>query len=212
MALTVGDRTIRPLTADEVMRMVDAGIIGEDERVELLARSAHADEPAGPAARGRRPAAHRLARAADGRRDARRPCAAAVRRPGPDLAARARHRRGRARRLDDRAPPHGARSSIEVAVSSLRTDTQVKPAALRRGRRVPEYWVVDVAGQRARGVHGTARRRVRNARDARCRPRTSRRARSTSRRSTSARSSPARSDVHGFVTRPSRRAGSLSPA
>jgi hypothetical protein len=36
MELTVGDRRVRPLTADEVMRMVEAGILGYDEPVELL--------------------------------------------------------------------------------------------------------------------------------------------------------------------------------
>jgi hypothetical protein len=36
MPLTVGDRDVRPLTAVEVQRMVDAGILAEDERVELL--------------------------------------------------------------------------------------------------------------------------------------------------------------------------------
>jgi len=36
MPLTVGDRDVRPLTADEVLRMVELGVLGEDERVELL--------------------------------------------------------------------------------------------------------------------------------------------------------------------------------
>ena len=36
MALTVGDRPVRPLTQDEVLLMVEAGILGDDEPVELL--------------------------------------------------------------------------------------------------------------------------------------------------------------------------------
>ena len=36
MASAVEDRRIRPLTADEVLRMVHAGILREDEPVELL--------------------------------------------------------------------------------------------------------------------------------------------------------------------------------
>ena len=36
MALTVGDRAVRPLTADEVLRMLELGILSEDEPAELL--------------------------------------------------------------------------------------------------------------------------------------------------------------------------------
>jgi Uma2 family endonuclease len=36
MAIVLGDRPARPLTVDEVMRMLEAGIIDESERVELL--------------------------------------------------------------------------------------------------------------------------------------------------------------------------------
>ena len=36
MALTVGEREVRPLTADEVVRMVEVGILSEDDPVELL--------------------------------------------------------------------------------------------------------------------------------------------------------------------------------
>lgn len=36
MALVVGDREVRPLTAHEVMRMVELDVLGEDEPVELL--------------------------------------------------------------------------------------------------------------------------------------------------------------------------------
>jgi hypothetical protein len=36
MALTISDRAVRPLTADEDLRMVELGILSEDERVELL--------------------------------------------------------------------------------------------------------------------------------------------------------------------------------
>lgn len=36
MAFVLGDREIRPLTAEEVLRMVEAGVLHEDEPVELL--------------------------------------------------------------------------------------------------------------------------------------------------------------------------------
>ena len=36
MVLTVADRPVRPLTADEVIRMEQLGILSEDEPVELL--------------------------------------------------------------------------------------------------------------------------------------------------------------------------------
>ncbi len=36
MAVTLEGLPIRSLTADDVMAMVDHGILGEDERVELL--------------------------------------------------------------------------------------------------------------------------------------------------------------------------------
>jgi len=36
LALTIGDRPVHRLTADAVLRMVDAGILDEDARVELL--------------------------------------------------------------------------------------------------------------------------------------------------------------------------------
>ena len=36
MALTVADRPVRPLTVDEVMAMLRAGIIPGDNRLELL--------------------------------------------------------------------------------------------------------------------------------------------------------------------------------
>ena len=39
MAFTLGDRPVRPLTADEVLRMVEAGSLGEDRRFELLHRT-----------------------------------------------------------------------------------------------------------------------------------------------------------------------------
>ena len=36
MAFVLGDRPVRPLTADEVLGMVEAGILSPKERVELL--------------------------------------------------------------------------------------------------------------------------------------------------------------------------------
>jgi Uma2 family endonuclease len=141
MALTVGDRPIRPLTADEVMAMVAAGILGEDDRVELLLGALTAVSP--------KSAEHgsviaRLVRwliASD---------------PDERYEVRTEH----PLRVPDRTSlpepdvvvvPCGPSSEhpttavlvIEVAASSLATDTEVKPA-LYATAGVPEYWVVDL--------------------------------------------------------------------
>jgi Uma2 family endonuclease len=144
MALTVGDRTVRPLTADEVMRMVEAGILAEDEPVELLhgvltevsAKTPEHEELKMRLVRWLDSTAegHRIriegALAVPDRTSLPEPDIAVVE-PGSYLAAH----------------PASALLVVEVAVSSLGTDTRIKPA-LYAAAGVPELWVVDVAARR----------------------------------------------------------------
>lgn len=148
MAFTLGDRDVRPLTADEVLRMVDAGILAEDEPVELLHGVLTAVSPKSPAhgTVKTRIVAWLAPALAAGR------CALRVEEPiavpdrtslpEPDLAVvdiagdPTRH-------------PTSALLVVEVAVSSLRVDTHLKPK-LFAAAGVPEYWVVDVPGRAVR--------------------------------------------------------------
>ena len=163
MPLTVGDRTVRPLTADEVLRMVATGILSEDEPVELLhgvltAVSPHSEPHVAVLQRLHRWLAPLIV---DGRHDVRLQMPLVVpdrsSLPEPGLAVVTR---------DDStiAHPTSALLVIEVAVSSLAADTSIKPP-LYAAAGVPEYWVVDVPGRRLRifsqpgpsryGVEGT---------------------------------------------------------
>lgn len=150
MALTVGDRPVRPLTQDDVIRMVEAGIIGDDEPVELLHGVLTAVSPKTP---GHEQVKLRLGRwlargFADGRYDVRTEAPVAVpdrtSLPEPDIAV--------VQRDDAVAHPGTALLVIEVAVSSLRVDTTIKPD-LYAAAGVPEYWVVDVGKRRLRVFH-----------------------------------------------------------
>jgi putative restriction endonuclease len=146
MALTVGDREVRPLTADEVLRMVEAGILSEDEPVELLHGALTAVSPKSPAheAVKTRLQTWLWRGAAEGtylvRVEAPLVVPDRTSLPEPDLAVVAvgeyttRH-------------PTAALLVIEVAASSLQTDTTLKPA-LYAAARVPELWVVDIPGRR----------------------------------------------------------------
>jgi Uma2 family endonuclease len=147
MALTVGDRPVRPLTQDEVLRMVEVGILGEDEPVELLLGVLTAVGVKTPA---HEQVKLRLGRwlapgFAEGRYDVRTEGPVAVpdrtSLPAPDVAVVARD--------DAIAHPATALLVVEVAVSSLRVDTTIKPD-LYAAAGVPEYWVVDVVERRLR--------------------------------------------------------------
>ena len=142
MALTVGDRPVRPLTQDDVLRMVEVGILGEEDRVELLdgvltevspksvehgtiiARLVRWLITSDPGARYEVRTEHPLL--VPDRRSL----------PEPDIAVVA----GAA----GTEHPATALLVIEVAVSSLRVDRTVK-AGLYAGAGVPEYSVVDLA-------------------------------------------------------------------
>jgi Uma2 family endonuclease len=149
MPLTVGDRDVRPLTADEVMRMVETGILAEDEPVELLHGVLTAVSPKTPA---HGVVLSRLltwlgAGATAGRYTLRteHPLSVPDRTslPEPDLAVIAPG-------VDlTSTHPRTALLIVEVSVTSLRLDATVKPA-LYAAAGVPEYWVVDVPGRFAR--------------------------------------------------------------
>ena len=146
MALTVGDRAIHPLSADDVLRMVDAGILGEDDPVELLHGVLTAVTPKSTV-HGTviaRLVRWLVANDPDGRFEVRtgHPVVVSDRYslPEPDIAVVA----GTA---GAGPAPTTALLVIEVAVSSLRTDLHVK-APLYAAAGVPEYWVVDVVGRR----------------------------------------------------------------
>lgn len=147
MALTVGDREVRPLTADEVLRMVELGILSEDEPLELLCGVLTEVSP--------KSAAHgtvmaRLVRWLVGSDTAGRfevrtehPLVVPDRTslPEPDIAV--------VMCDDDTTITHPTTAAlvIEVAVSSVRTDTTIKPA-LYAAAAVPELWVVDIPARR----------------------------------------------------------------
>jgi Uma2 family endonuclease len=146
MGLTVGDRPIHPLTADDVIRMVEAGILGEDDRVELLDGvltqvSPKSVDHGTVVARLLR---WLIASDPDERYEVRaeHPLAVPDRRslPEPDVAVVDR---------DARAVGHPTTALlvVEVAISSLRTDLEVKPD-LYAAAGVSEYWVIDVPGLR----------------------------------------------------------------
>jgi Uma2 family endonuclease len=163
MALTVGERTVHPLTADDVMRMVEVGILDEGDRVELLDGVL---TEVSPKSADHGTVIARLVRwlvAADPaeRYEVRteHPFLVPDRRslPEPDVAVIERGASG--------GHPATALLVIEVAVTSLRTDTQVKPG-LYAAAGVPEYWVVDVPGRRVErftepGTGGFGSRRTR---------------------------------------------------
>jgi Uma2 family endonuclease len=146
MAFTLGDRPVRPLTADEVLRMVEAGILAEDRRVELLLGVLTELSPISPQHAGIKARIVRWLDAAVPRYTVRTedPLVVPDRTslPQPDIAV-----------VEPGdyllAHPDGALLVIEVAWSSLEIDTKIKPG-LYAAAGVPDYWVVDVAAKRVR--------------------------------------------------------------
>lgn len=147
MSLTVGDREVRPLTADEAMEMVRLGIIGEDERVELLhgvlTRMSPQDPPHAYLTQLLTAWLAPLMVAGTHHVRVQLPLSVPDRTslPEPDVAVVAR---GDA---DYTRHPLGALLVIEVAYSSIRIDTKIKPP-LYASAGTPEYWVVDVTGRK----------------------------------------------------------------
>ena len=156
MALAVGDRPVRPLTADEVLHMVRAGILDGDERIELLhgvliEKSVQDPPHATVIARLTRWLAPVLV---DGTHEVRvqLPFRVADRTslPEPDVAVVARD--------DVIDHPSTAELLIEVAVTSLETDTVIKPP-LYGAAGIDEIWVVDLRHRRLE-IFGAERRTV----------------------------------------------------
>src|SRR4051812_37175702 len=144
MALELGDRPVRPLTADEALRMVELGILGEDERVELLHGVLWRKAVKSP---GHEELKRRLIAWLDTRAETHwirveSPIAVpdGISLPEPDIVA-----------VEPgdymHAHPTTALLVIEVAAGSRKLDLTVK-APLYAAAAVPEYWVVDVAAQR----------------------------------------------------------------
>jgi Uma2 family endonuclease len=146
MALTLGDRPIRPLTADEVLRMVEAGILRPDRRVELLhgvltevtAQSPQHAEMIVRLTRWLDAAIPRFV--VRGQFPLIVPDRTSL--PEPDIAV-----------VEPgdylHAHPEGALLVIEVAFRSLAIDTTIKPD-LYAAAGIPDYWVVDVDAKRVR--------------------------------------------------------------
>jgi Uma2 family endonuclease len=146
MALTVGDRPVRPLTADEVLRMVELGILSEDEPVELLhgALTRKAVKTPQHEAVKARLVGWLAQGAGSGGYEIRVEACLVVpdhtSLPEPDLMAVAGGG-------DPLRHPATALLVVEVSWSSLRVDIGVKPA-LYAAAGVPELWVVDVPAGR----------------------------------------------------------------
>lgn len=143
MAFTLGDRPIQPLTVDQAMQMLEAGIIPEDNRLELLCgmlteKAVKAPEHAVLKGRLARwlgyPDGYEV-RIEDSIR-----VADDTSLPEPDIAV---IERGDYLRIH----PYGAFLVIEVAKTSLKIDTEIKPP-LYAGAGIPECWVVDVNARR----------------------------------------------------------------
>ena len=138
--------TRRPITVDEYHRMGDAGILTEDDRVELIEGELVAMAPIGSDHSGTVNALnHLLVMAVHGR------AVVAVQNPvilddrsepQPDFAV-LRYRDDHYRRATPRA--EDVVLIVEIANSSLNYDRAVKrPLYARRG--IPEYWIVNVSG------------------------------------------------------------------
>lgn len=148
MALTVGDREVRPLTADEVIRMEELGILHEDDPVELLHGVLTVVSAKTPGHEAVKMRLNRWLAAgiAAGDYDVHvEGCLVVPDRtslPEPDLMVVPTA-------ADPRHHPDTALLVIEVAVSSLHVDTSIKPP-LYAAAGVAELWVVDVEGRRVR--------------------------------------------------------------
>jgi Uma2 family endonuclease len=139
-------RAVRTFTADEFVWMVEAGLIGEDERVELLdgrilEMAAKGNEHVYVTS-----SLHDVLNAAYGTRHVRKEESLRVGTkdvPEPDLAA---VRPDRAAWLEGHPRGHEAILVVEVAVSTLDDDLGKVLKYARGG--VPVYWIVDVEGRR----------------------------------------------------------------
>jgi len=148
--LEIDAKTLRRLSVDEYHRMVEVGVLGEDEHVELLEGVVVSMPPHGPLHAGTIQRLNKLlVRAAGDDWDVR--CQLPLtlgdrNEPEPDLAV---VRAGEGSLLDRH--PTTARLVIEVTSSSGTADRGVK-ARLYASSGIAEYWIVDV-GQKVIEVH-----------------------------------------------------------
>jgi Uma2 family endonuclease len=155
------------MSVERYLGLVEAGVLGPDDRVELLEGVIVAMAPQNPAHATGVARADDVLRAAIGKRAHIRPQLSLVLRrsvPEPDLAVVSGS-------VDDyeRAHPTTALLVIEVADSSLKQD-RLSKAAIYAAAGIPEYWIVnlrdevvevmrdpDPAQARYRAAHGAAR-------------------------------------------------------
>ena len=134
------------LSAEQYLRLIDDGVLGPDDRVELLEGvvvSMAAQNS--PHASGVARANHALILAVGGRAVVRTQLtfvAGEYSVPEPDVAVVA----GRYEDYDA-VHPHSALLIVEVADTSLAQD-RITKAGIYAAADIPEYWIVDVRGQR----------------------------------------------------------------
>lgn len=137
-------RRERTFTVDEYHRMAEAGILGEDDRVELIEGRIVEMNPIGP---GHIWSVNRLNRVFARRDDVMVSVQNPVRlnqdsEPEPDLVVL------RVDAPEDRPPrPQDVLLVVEVADSSLGYDRQVKASLYARAG-IPELWIADLGGER----------------------------------------------------------------
>jgi Uma2 family endonuclease len=138
----------RVFTVDEVLRMVEAGILREDERIELLGGRLITVSPQGPRHRSILLAIYERLRVVYVGREVhvvtQLPLwTSPIELPEPDISVI----RGAARDFTTRHPRgEEALLVVEVAVSSIALDRAKAETYAAAG--VPEYWLVDVVGAR----------------------------------------------------------------
>ena len=133
----------RRITVDEYHHMIEAGILGEDDHVQLIAGAVVAMTPQGPAHALVIQNLTRLVAQGLAAELALRPQLPLTlpddSEPEPDLAV--------VRLEDARSREHHPRTAllvVEVAGDSLRLDRQTKAALYARAG-IPEYWIVNLA-------------------------------------------------------------------
>src|SRR3954452_965936 len=143
MALELGDRPVRPITVDEALRMFDAGVFENPNRIELLHGVLVEKPVSSPAHVGVKTRLRRWLREFDPevlRLEDPLVAADGISMPQPDGAV--------VEPGDyDSAHPTSALLVIEIAKTSFEMDTTVKPQ-IYAAMGVPDYWVVDVSRRR----------------------------------------------------------------
>ena len=143
MALELGDRPVRPITVDEALRMLDAGVFENPNRIELLHGLLVEKPVSSPAHVGVKTRLSRwLWELGPERLRLEEPLVAAdgISMPQPDVAV--------VEPGDyELAHPTTALLLVEIARTSFKLDTTIKPVIFAACG-VPDYWVVDVARRR----------------------------------------------------------------